>query len=214
VPVVGGNVSLYNEGPEGPIYPTPVVGIVGELPDVHRAGSSAFAAGDGQMVALVGPFAPSLLGSELARLEGSLEGRLEPFDLRKVREALEIVREAVQAGAVAGAHDISDGGLAACVTESALQGGVGATLDLEPLMRRAEVDGRTALFGEGPGGVIVSGPRETLLELSANAAGVGFLALGTVGGAGIEISAGTARIETSLEDAGSLFESALAERLS
>jgi phosphoribosylformylglycinamidine synthase len=215
VPVVGGNVSLYNEGPEGPIYPTPVVGMVGELPDVRRAGKSAFAPGTDQMVALIGPFAPSLAGSELARLEGRLEGRLEPFDLRKVREALAEVREAVRAGVVASAHDVSDGGLAAAVTESALQGGVGATLDLEPLMHRAGVDARTALFGEGPGGILVSGPRDALLELSAsaNAAGVDLLALGTVGGAGIEIAAGTARIDISLEDAGSLFESALADEL-
>ena len=46
VPVVGGNVSLYNEGPEGPIYPTPVVGMVGELPDVRAPAASAFAAGE------------------------------------------------------------------------------------------------------------------------------------------------------------------------
>ena len=216
VPVVGGNVSLYNEGPEGPIYPTPVVGMVGGLPDARRAGASAFAPGEDQMIALVGPFGPSLLGSELARLRGRLEGRLEAFDLRKVREALEVVRDAVRAGLVTSAHDVSDGGLAVCVAESAIQGGVGATLDLEPLVRRAEVDARTALFGEGPGGVLVSGPRESLLELSttANAAGVGFLALGTVGGRGIEIAAGTARIDISLEEARSLFESALAERLS
>jgi phosphoribosylformylglycinamidine synthase len=214
VPVVGGNVSLYNEGAEGPIYPTPVVGMVGELPDVRRAGGSEFKPGEDQMVALIGPFAPSLLGSELARLEGRLEGRLEPFDLRKVREALAVVREAVRTGAVSSAHDVSDGGLAGCVAECALQGGTGASLDLEPLMRRAEVDGRTALFGEGPGGVVVAGPRDRLLELSASAAAVGFLALGTTGGRGIAIAAGTARIDISLEDAGSLFESALAETLS
>jgi phosphoribosylformylglycinamidine synthase subunit PurL len=188
--------------------------MVGEIPDVRRAGRTAFASAGDRMVALVGPFAPSLLGSELARLEGRLEGRLEPFDLRRVREALEVVREAVRAGAIESAHDVSDGGLAACVAECALAGGVGATLDLEPLMRRAEVDARTALFGEGPGGVVVSGTREALLELSSRAAGVGFLALGTVGGPAIAVAAGAARIEMSLEDAGSLFESALAERLS
>jgi phosphoribosylformylglycinamidine synthase len=214
VPVVGGNVSLYNEGADGPIYPTPVVGMVGELPDVRRAGTSAFTAGEDQMVALIGPFSPSLLGSELARLEGRLKGRLEPFDLRKVREAIAVVRHAVRTGVVTSAHDVSDGGLATCIAECALQGSVGASLDLEPMMRRAEVDGRTALFGEGPGGVVVAGPRDALLELSANAAGVGFLALGVLGAAGIAIAAGTARIDISLEDAGSLFESALAEKLS
>ena len=59
VPVVGGNVSLYNEGPDGPIYPTPVIGMVGELPDPGVAAGSAFAA-EGAAIALIGPFAPSL----------------------------------------------------------------------------------------------------------------------------------------------------------
>ena len=66
VPVVGGNVSLYNEGAEGPIYPTPVVGLVGGLPDAARAGALAFAR-EGDAVGLVGPFAPALPASELAQ---------------------------------------------------------------------------------------------------------------------------------------------------
>jgi phosphoribosylformylglycinamidine synthase II len=211
VPVVGGNVSLYNEGPDGPIYPTPVVGMVGELPDVRRAGSSAFRAPG--IVALLGMFSPSLLGSELARLEGAIEGRLEPFDLKKVREALELVREAVRAGIVWSAHDVSEGGLACCVAECAIAGGTGATLDLGPLMHRAGVDERTALFGEGPGGVVVSGPRDALLELSRKAARVGFLALGEVGGDAIRISAATATLGISVGEAGGLFDTALASRV-
>jgi phosphoribosylformylglycinamidine synthase len=213
VPVVGGNVSLYNEGPEGPIYPTPVVGMVGELPDAARAGRLGFCEA-GDMVALIGPFTPSLRGSELARLEGRLEGRLDPFDLQDVRDALAIVRGAVRTGAVRSAHDVSEGGLACTVVESAIAGGVGVELDLEPLARRAAVDGRTALFGEGPGGILVSGSREALLELSRNAAGVGFLALGRVGGSNIDLAAPDARLGISVEDAGDLFDSALANRLS
>src|SRR5262249_13561277 len=65
IPVVGGNVSLYNETEHGPIYPTPVVGMVGELPDAARA--AGIAPGDGDRLILVGPFAPSLAGSELAK---------------------------------------------------------------------------------------------------------------------------------------------------
>jgi phosphoribosylformylglycinamidine synthase len=213
VPVVGGNVSLYNEGPEGPIYPTPVVGMVGELPDAARAGGMAFGRA-GDMVALVGPFAPSLTGSELARLEGSVGGRLEAFDLKRVREALEHVREAVRSGALTSAHDVSDGGIAAAVVESAIAGGIGADVDLEPLARRTGIDGRTALFGEGPGGVLVSGPREALLELSGKASGVGFLALGQVGGSTIDLAAPAARLGISVEDAGDLFDSVLANRVS
>ena len=166
------------------------------------------------MVALVGPFSPSLLGSELARLEGRLEGRLEPFVLKKVREALAFVREAVRDGTARSAHDVSEGGLACCVTECAIGGGVGVTLDLEPLMRRSGVDARTALFGEGPGGMIVSGERAALLELSHRAADVGFLALGEVGGATIRMAASAARLDLSVEDAGSIFDSALGDRVS
>src|SRR6476469_6727669 len=66
-PIVGGNVSLYNEGATGPIYPTPVIGMVGRLPDAARAGRLGFGA-EGDAVALVGPFAPSLGASELSKL--------------------------------------------------------------------------------------------------------------------------------------------------
>ena len=187
--------------------------MVGELPDSAAAGSSAFQApdegADADMVALVGPFAPSLMGSELAKLEGTLAAGLPPFDLAVVRQGLELVREAVRSGAVRSAHDVSEGGLAVAVAECAIQGGVGATLDLEPLIRRAEVDPRAALFGEGPGGVVVSGPRESLMELSKKAAGSGFLALGTVGGERLRLTAGAATIDVSVEDAGSVFSSSL-----
>src|SRR5205807_2015495 len=107
IPVVGGNVSLYNEGGDGPIYPTPVVGMVGELPDVTAAGRLGFV-GEGDRVALVGPFAPDLRGSELARLGGSeLPTSLPAFDIAAVRATHEAVRDVVRSGAVASVHDIA-----------------------------------------------------------------------------------------------------------
>ncbi len=87
VPVVGGNVSLYNEGPEGPIYPTPVVGMVGELPDPAKACGSAFAK-EGDAIALLGPFEPSLAGSELAKLRGELDAGPPPARHRRGRRRL------------------------------------------------------------------------------------------------------------------------------
>jgi phosphoribosylformylglycinamidine synthase len=218
VPVVGGNVSLYNEGPEGPIYPTPIVGMVGELPDPARAAPAAFArpraGGAPDAVALVGPFRPSAAGSELEKLRGELSAELPPFDLAAVVEAFAFVRDAVRAGELSSAHDVSEGGLAACVAESALLGGVGVKLDLEPLLERERVDPETALFGEGPGGIVVSGPREPLMAISHRARGVGFLALGSVGGDAIELAAGTARIDMSVEEADRLFHAGLPARLS
>ena len=215
VPVVGGNVSLYNEGPEGPIYPTPIVGMVGELPDAAGAGGAAFAPPEEEeepsMVALIGPFAPSLQGSELAKLRGELSAGLPSFDLPAARRTFELVREAVRSGAVTSAHDVSEGGIACAVAESALWGAVGVSLDLEPLMRRADVDAQTAFFGEGPAGIVISGPRDALMQLSNNAAGVGFLALGMIGGDAIRLTAGAATIALPVEDARRIFESNLAD---
>jgi phosphoribosylformylglycinamidine synthase subunit PurL len=220
VPVVGGNVSLYNEGTEGPIYPTPIVGMVGELPDASRSAPSGFPAarngGEPDLVALVGPFRPSLAGSELEKLRGELLPELPPFDLRPVVEALGLVREAVRAGDVASAHDVSDGGLATCLAECAVFGGIGADVDLGPLIarEREHLAPETALFGEGPGGIVVTGSRTALMELSGKARGVGFLALGTVGGSELRIAAGAATIALSVEEAGRLFYSGLPTRLS
>src|SRR5436305_10615107 len=79
VPVVGGNVSLYNEAPAGPIFPTPVVGMVGKLPDAARAGRLGFAH-ECDAIAPVGPFEPSSTGSELAKLRGQAPaGPLPPM---------------------------------------------------------------------------------------------------------------------------------------
>jgi len=162
-------------------------------------------------VALIGPFTPSLQGSELARLRGELSAGLPSFDLAAARQTFELVREAVRAGVVTSAHDVSEGGLACAVAESALWGGVGVSLDLEPLMRRADVDAQTAFFGEGPAGIVVSGPRDALMQLSKDAAGVGFLALGSTGGDAIRLTAGAATIGLSVEEARGLFDSGLAD---
>jgi hypothetical protein len=98
------------------------------------------------------------------------------------------------------------------VTESAVWGGVGVSLDLEPLAHRAKVDPPTALFGEGPGGIIVSGPRESLMNLSQKAASVGFLALGSLGGDQVRLACADATIETSVDDARRVFETGLADK--
>jgi phosphoribosylformylglycinamidine synthase subunit PurL len=181
VPVVGGNVSLYNEGPEGPIYPTPVVGMVGELPDPAKACGSAFAR-EGDAIALLGPFSPSLAGSELAKQRGELDTGLPRSDITAVATACQTVREAVRAGKLSSAHDISDGGLACALAESAIGGGVGCRVDVQPLRERG-CSPEDALFGEGPGGFLLSGDREALESLGATP-------LGEVGGTTIEVAAG------------------------
>jgi phosphoribosylformylglycinamidine synthase len=181
VPVVGGNVSLYNEGPDGPIYPTPVVGMVGELPDPAVTCGSGFAR-EGDAVALLGPFEPSLAGSELAKLRGELDAGLPQPDVAAVAAACATVRDAVRTGKLSSAHDISDGGLACALAESAIASGVGCRVDLQPLRERG-CSPEEALFGEGPGGFLLSGDRETLASLGATL-------IGETGGTTLELAAG------------------------
>ena len=192
IPVVGGNVSLYNEGPDGPIYPTPVVGMVGELPDPARVAGSAFAE-EGDAIALVGPFAPTLAGSELAKLRGELDQGLPQPDIAAVAAACATVRDAVRAGKLASAHDVSDGGLACALAECAIGGGVGCRIDVQPLRERG-CSPEEALFGEGAGGFVVSGDATVLESLGATAIGV-------VGGEQVEIAAGDRSVSVALGDA-------------
>src|SRR5262249_35821823 len=112
-----------------PIYPTPVVGIVGRLPDAARAGRLGFQhAGDA--IALAGPFRPSLPGSELAKLRGEpLPGALPEVDLAVQRRTLEAVRDAVRGGELRSAHDVAEGGIAVALAECCLATGLGARID-------------------------------------------------------------------------------------
>jgi len=170
VPVVGGNVSLYNESPDGPILPTPVVGIVGKLPDPANAGRLGFAdAGDA--IALVGPFNPGPDGSELAKLQGAAPTGLLPFkEIQAILDAHDTVRAGVRSRALKNAHDIAEGGISVALAECCIAGGIGAVLrlpeNLEP-------------FGEDFGtGFIVSGARADLDGLTI---------IGEVGGDSLKI---------------------------
>jgi phosphoribosylformylglycinamidine synthase subunit PurL len=179
---VGGNVSLYNEGAAGPIYPTPVVGMVGRLADARRAGRLGFA-GEGDVVALAGPFSPSLDAGELHKLCGEqLPERLPDVDLVAIGDALAAIRDAVGQGRLASAHDIAEGGLLVALAEGCLAGGIGAQVDLGPGQAPVE-----QLFGEGPGGFVVSGPADALQQLSAR---VPVQVLGSVGGDALAVRAG------------------------
>jgi phosphoribosylformylglycinamidine synthase len=166
VPVVGGNVSLYNEAPSGAIFPTPVIGMVGKLPDAARAGHLGFLR-EGDEIALVGTFDPSPSGSELAKLDGQPpRGPLPRVDAAAVRDAHEAVRYGVRSEALKGAHDVAEGGLAVAMAECCIAGGIGATVRLPDL------------FGEALGcAFIVSGPD---LE--------GWNVIGQVGGSHLEIA--------------------------
>jgi phosphoribosylformylglycinamidine synthase len=212
IPVVGGNVSLYNETERGPIYPTPVVGMVGELPDPARA--PGMAPRDGDRLVLVGPFAPSLAGSELARQRGELDAGLPQVEIGAIATSLGFVREAVRDGTATAAHDVSDGGLACALAEMAIAAGSGVEADLDPLVELRGGSGESCLFGEGPGGIVLGVSADGLRGLleAAERAGVEALEIASVRGDRLTFSAAERDVSVALADAERAWRS-LPERL-
>jgi phosphoribosylformylglycinamidine synthase subunit PurL len=202
VPVVGGNVSLYNETDRGPIYPTPVVAMVGELPSPDGLPGTALRSGDA--IAIAGPFAPSLAGSELAKLRGELDAGLGGFDAGAVRAAIVEVREAVRSGRLHTTHDISDGGLACALAETAIAGDCGLEVDLTSLMGSTQADGEAWLFGEGPGGFVLAGEVSEIEKLVESGTAV---LIGVATGETIRIAADAVSIELELAAAASAWRS-------
>ena len=203
LPVVGGNVSLYNETPSGPIYPTPVIGMVGEVGNPESRGGRTWEGGDA--IALVGPFEPSLAGSELEKLRGRLGPGLPEVELAGVIGAITLVRDAVASGKVSSATDISDGGVFTALAEVSIAAGVGFRCDLVTLMARTGCSAEDALFGEGPGGFLLAGPSQALEALGGH--DVPLEMIGTVGGGSLSGRAGDLEVEVSLVDAEAAFES-------
>jgi phosphoribosylformylglycinamidine synthase len=193
-PIVGGNVSLYNETSSGPIYPTPVIGMVGSLPDARNAGRLGFARA-GDTIALVGPFAPSLAASELAKLRGDgLPDGLPDIDIGAVHAAQFAIRGAVRVGALSSAHDIAEGGLATALAECCLAGGLGADVRLPAA---GGGDPLVDLFGEAPGGFLVSGTPNGVSSLGRRTP---VHVIGTVGGDALLLTIGDLTLGVTLAE--------------
>ena len=156
IPVVGGNVSFYNETLGQAILPAPVIGMAGLIDEAESRCTQWFE-GEGDRIALLGPGDVSLGGSEyLWLLHRRVAGRLAPLDLEQERRVHEACRASIAAGLVRGAHDCSEGGLAVTLAESCVSGPrlVGAAIDLPAGAERVDL----LLFGEGPSRVVVSVP--------------------------------------------------------
>ena len=163
-PVTGGNVSLYNEtldseGRPQPIYPTPVVGMVGLVPDLTKVCGQAWQA-EGDAIYLLGvgtdsdgQGAVTLGGSEyLKRIHGTVAGQPPRVDVEMELAVQATCREGIRRGWVRSAHDCSEGGLAIALAECCISGNKGASLSVVEGQQRLD----TLLFGEGGARILVS----------------------------------------------------------
>jgi phosphoribosylformylglycinamidine synthase len=180
VPVVGGNVSFYNESDEA-IFPTPIIAMLGVLKDV-RCHATAGWKRDGDVVVLLGGGLSQLDGSEyLATVHGVVGGRLRHPDLCATAAVIQCTADAVAQGLVSSAHDCADGGIAVALAECCIAGGRGASVALAT-GRRPRAD--ELLFGEGVGRILVSASPSRLPALLrlADRLAVPVQVLGTVCG--------------------------------
>jgi phosphoribosylformylglycinamidine synthase len=195
IPITGGNVSLYNETDGQPIYPTPVLGVVGVIDQAARALGRAFRA-EGDAIILLGDSHGELGGSEyLNTIHGLVRGRPPALDLARERALEQLVVALAHEGHLQSAHDCSDGGLAVTVAESAFTpAGLGAEIAV-PAVSDAMPDPLridATLFGESDSRVVVSTrPDQMAIVLErAAAAGVPARVIGRTGGDRLRMAVG------------------------
>jgi len=175
LPVTGGNVSLYNQTGDVPINPTPVIGVLGVHADVRTRVRGGWRAA-GETLLLLGDTRPEFGGSAWASVvHGHLGGLPPQLDLDAERALAGLLAGLAADGLVTSAHDLSDGGLAQALTESALRHGVGATVSVEG-------DPTAALFAESVARAVVTTTDAAAVLAAAEAAGVPVTELGTTGG--------------------------------
>lgn len=190
IPVVSGNASLYNESAGTAVQPTPIIGALGVLESVERHSRSVFQ-DDGDVVIVIGAGTPwdtfdGLAGSEaLVVLHGMIAGQ-PGLDLELEVNVQELCRSLIGRGLVKSAHDVSHGGLAVAVVESAVQGEIGVTIE----HNAAIIDWLPALFGESQSRIVITCDPAQANEVlwAASQAEVPAACIGTVGGEHIRIA--------------------------
>ncbi|WP_243713760.1 phosphoribosylformylglycinamidine synthase subunit PurL [Candidatus Syntrophosphaera thermopropionivorans] len=163
-PVTGGNVSFYNENPDGAIYPTPVIGMLGLLEDYKKATTQWFKH-SGDIIALLGNPGNELGASQyLKTIFGTVAGKVPPLDLKFVKKIIDLLLNLIEEDVISSAHNISEGGLLVCVAECCFQPEdlIGADLNF-PLTFNKSVE----YFGESLDRVIISFNSENLHQIKS-----------------------------------------------
>ncbi|RKY42586.1 MAG: phosphoribosylformylglycinamidine synthase subunit PurL [Candidatus Makaraimicrobium thalassicum] len=212
-PVVSGNVSFYNENPNGAVDPTPMVGMVGVIKDADKRVTQNFK-NEGDIIVLLGENTADLSGSEYLYLFQNLKKGDPRIDMEREKAVQQACLAAIESGIVNSAHDCSEGGLAVTLSESCISAGdrmLGAAIRLDNDIRKDAV-----LFGEAPSRIIVSVGKDNLtaLENIAKEHAIPYSILGNVGGEKLTIQCGqTTAIDLPLTTLSETWRKAIPSRL-
>ncbi|MGN7471491.1 phosphoribosylformylglycinamidine synthase subunit PurL [Brevibacillus sp. SAFN-007a] len=206
-PVIGGNVSFYNERSGDAIYPTPTVGMVGLVTDVDHITTQDFK-NEGDAIILLGETFAELGGSEYQKLvTGSISGRPPQIDLNKEAAVQKLALTAIRKGLVHSAHDLSEGGLGVALAESCFGKGIGAQVELS-----SELRNDVLLFSESQSRILLSASPEQAEAILALAGehGVPAEKIGTIGGDRLVVNVnGTEAINASIQEVKAAWKDAI-----
>jgi phosphoribosylformylglycinamidine synthase II len=180
-PVTGGNVSFYNQNPDGPVYPTPTIGMVGLVPDLSKKMTLDFKS-EGDVIYLLGTQRDEINCSEyLHKIAGVDLSPAPHFELEEELALHRSLASLIESGSIRSAHDLAEGGLFVALCESGFHRGLGFDITTDTAMR---ADG--FLFGEAQSRVVVtvSAGGSSAFEASA---GIPFTRLGTVTAGSVSI---------------------------
>lgn len=151
-PVTGGNVSFYNQSSdEGPVFPTPTIGMLGILDNIKTFMTTDFKS-EGDFIYLIGNNVNDIASSQyLASYHGVTACPAPYFDLDQEHQLHQTIKQLIKQKLIASAHDVSDGGLYITLLESAMTNSFGFSIKTSPLLRKDAF-----LFGEAQGRVVVS----------------------------------------------------------
>ncbi|PJZ45629.1 phosphoribosylformylglycinamidine synthase subunit PurL [Leptospira brenneri] len=180
LPVTGGNVSFYNESPEGPVFPTPTIGMVGVIDDVAK-GLHTYPRKEGEVLyALVGEFQPTISASEyLYKFHGLDTGKIPNISLAKEKAAIDTLISLRKEGLLTSAKDLSLGGLLVALAKIVISGNKGLEVNLEGLQKTfSRLD--ELCFGETGASFVISflAGDEDKVKTKYEKAGLSFYTLG------------------------------------
>jgi phosphoribosylformylglycinamidine synthase len=158
LPIISGNVSLYNESAQGAIPPSPMIGCLGSMPDVAKVITYDFKRSD-SFIVMIGERKDECGGSVYYQLQNELGSNVPKPDLASLSREIHAVHAAIQNGLVLAAHDISEGGVAVAVAEMCFKRQPGVKITVP-----GDLSTEKKLFGE-TGGFILEVAREKLMEL-------------------------------------------------
>jgi len=214
LPVTGGNVSLYNQSPAGPIHPTPVVGVVGKVEEGVKLVSGVFGPGGG-VILLLGKSESGGLGASLylQEVHGQIAGRPAAADLESEKKLHRLMRSVLKESGIRAAHDVGEGGILWALAEMTFgPESAGAEADFpHGSGERAE----EVLFGEGGGRILLEVDEAAVanIERLAKEAGVGCRLIGKTGGRTLRVKCAGEDVSWEVEELRGMFEGSLPRAL-